>query len=89
MNYLPAGGTVVAGVLRVYPVTLYTKQSFAHKRCFIRQYMQDEIKITSKLFERQSVSFRNKVISNHPHRVSILRNPEVFEAFSSFVQSSL
>ncbi len=27
-------------------VTLYTKQSSAHKRCFIRHYMQDEMKIT-------------------------------------------
>ncbi len=31
INYLPAGGAVVAG--EVSPVTLYTKQSSAHKRC--------------------------------------------------------
>ncbi len=47
MNYLSAGGAVGAGELEVSPVTLYTKQSSAHKRCFIRHYMQDEIKITS------------------------------------------
>ncbi len=39
-----------AGELEVSPVTLYTKQSSAHKRCFIRHYMQDEMKMTSKIF---------------------------------------
>ncbi len=41
MNYLPVGGAVGAGESEVSPVTLYTKQSSAHKRCFISHYMQD------------------------------------------------
>ncbi len=39
INYLPAGGAV--GESEVSTVTLYTKQSSAHKPCFIRHYMQD------------------------------------------------
>ncbi len=62
MNYLPAGGAVEAGELEVSPVTLYTKQSSAHKRCFIRHYMQDEMKMTSNFFLKQLVSIRNTVI---------------------------
>ncbi len=50
MNYLPAGGGVGAGELEVSPVTLYTKQSSAHKHCFIKHYMHDEMKMTSKIF---------------------------------------
>ncbi len=50
INSLPAGGTVGAGEIKVFPVTLYTKQSSTHKHCFIRHYMQDELKITSKIF---------------------------------------
>ncbi len=50
IHNLTAGGAVVAGELEVSPVTLYTKQSSAHKRCFIRDYMQDEIKMTSNIF---------------------------------------
>ncbi len=48
INSLPAGGAV--GESEVSTVTLYTKQSSAHKRCFIRHYMQDEMKMTSKIF---------------------------------------
>ncbi len=33
INYLPAGGAVVAGEREFSPVTLYTKQRSAHKRC--------------------------------------------------------
>ncbi len=36
INYLLAGGAVGAGELDVSPVTLYTKKSSTHKRCFIR-----------------------------------------------------
>ncbi len=50
INYLPAGGAVVVVESEVSPVTLYTKQSSAHKRCFIRHYMQDEMKMASKIF---------------------------------------
>ncbi len=50
MNHLPAGGAVGEGELEVSPVTLYTKQSSAHKHCFIRHYMQDEMKMTSIIF---------------------------------------
>ncbi len=50
INSLPAGGAVGAGEIEVSPVTLYTKQSSAHKHCFIRHYMQDEIKMTSIIF---------------------------------------
>ncbi len=50
INYLPAGAAVVAGELEVSPVTLYTKQSSSHKRCFIRHYMQDEMKMTFTIF---------------------------------------
>ncbi len=48
INYLPAGGAV--GESEVSTVTLHTKQSSAHKRCFIRHYTQDEMKITSNMF---------------------------------------
>ncbi len=48
--------------IKVSPVTLYTKQSSAHKRCFIRHYMQGEMKMTSIISWRQSVSFKNTVI---------------------------
>ncbi len=48
MNYLPAGGTgrdrSGAGEIEVSPITLYTKQSSTHKCCFIRHYMQYEMK---------------------------------------------
>ncbi len=44
---LPAGGTVVVVESEVSPVTLYTNQSSAHKRCFFRHYMQVEKKMTS------------------------------------------
>ncbi len=40
IHSLPAGGAV--GESEVSTVTLYTKQSSAHKRCFIRHYIQDE-----------------------------------------------
>ncbi len=59
MNYLPAGGAVGAGELEVSTVTLYTKQRSAHKRCFIRHYMQDEMKITSNIFWK-NVDFLQK-----------------------------
>ncbi len=39
INSLP----VVGREIEVSPVTLYTKHCSAHKRCFIRHYMQDEI----------------------------------------------
>ncbi len=48
INYLPAGGAVGAGESEVSTVTLYTQQSPAHKRCFIRHHIQDEIKMISK-----------------------------------------
>ncbi len=50
INSLPAGGAVGAGEFEVSPVTLYTKQRSAHKHCFIRHYMQDEMKMTSIIF---------------------------------------
>ncbi len=40
INSLPAEGAVVEVESAVSPVKLYTKQSYTHKRCFIRQ---DEI----------------------------------------------
>ncbi len=40
INYLPAGGAVGVVENWGFSVTLYTKQSSAHKRCF-RHYMQD------------------------------------------------
>ncbi len=83
MNSLPARGAVVVVEIEVSPVTLYTKQSSAHKRCFIRHYMQDEIKITSNIFWKPLVSIRNTVIYKHPHRVSILKCAELNQAFSS------
>ncbi len=51
MNSLPAGGAVGAGELEVSPVTLYTKQSSAQKRCFIRHYLQDEMKFSPPVNE--------------------------------------
>ncbi len=62
IHSLPAGGAVGVVESEVSPVTLYTKQSSAHKRCFIRHYMQDEMKMTSIIFLKQSVSIRNTVI---------------------------
>ncbi len=50
IHSLPAGGAFGAVEIEVSPVTLYTKQSYAHKRCFIRYYMQDEMKMASKIF---------------------------------------
>ncbi len=50
IHSLPAGGAVGAGEIEVSLVTLYTKQSSSHKRCFIRHYMQDEMIMTSKIF---------------------------------------
>ncbi len=50
INYLPAGGTVGVVEIAVSPVTLYTKQRSVLKRCFIRHYMRDEMKMTSKMF---------------------------------------
>ncbi len=49
INYMPAGGAVrvESGVSMA---TLYTNQSSAHKCCFIRHYMQDEMKIKSRIF---------------------------------------
>ncbi len=52
INSLPVGGAV--GV-EIPPVTLYKKQHSADKRCFIRHYMQDEMKMTSKFFFRNTV----------------------------------
>ncbi len=37
INSLPAGGAVVVVESEDSPVTLYTKQSSAHKHCFNRQ----------------------------------------------------
>ncbi len=62
MNYLPAGGAVAAEELEVSPLTVDTKKSSTHKRCFIRHYMQDEMKMTSEIFWKQLVSIRNTVI---------------------------
>ncbi len=39
INSLPAGGAVGAGELEVSMVTLYTKQSSTHKRCFIEMVL--------------------------------------------------
>ncbi len=50
INSVSAGGAVGAAEIEVSPVTLYTKQSSAHKRCFIRHYIQDEMKMTSIIF---------------------------------------
>ncbi len=47
INYLLAGDAVGVVEIKVSPLTLYTKQ---HKCCFIRHYMQEENKMTSKIF---------------------------------------
>ncbi len=62
INYLPAGGANGVAEIEVSPVMLYTKQQSSHKCFFIRHYMQDEMKMTSIIFCRQLVSFRNTVI---------------------------
>ncbi len=56
INSLPAGGAV--GEREVSTVTLYTKQSSAHKCCFVRHHMQDEMKMTSKILK--TVGFYQK-----------------------------
>ncbi len=43
INSLPAGGAVGVGEIAVSPVMLYTKQSSAHKRCFIRHANENDI----------------------------------------------
>ncbi len=50
INYLPAGDALGAGELEVSPVTQYKTHSSAQKRCFIRHYMKDEMKMTSISF---------------------------------------
>ncbi len=49
IHSLPAGGSVGVVEIEVSPVTLYTKQS-PTQRCFIRHYLQDEMKMTSNIF---------------------------------------
>ncbi len=49
IHSLPVGGTVGVEIV-VSPVTLYKKQRSADKRCFIRHYTQDEMKMTSNFF---------------------------------------
>ncbi len=66
INSLPAGGAVGAGELGVSPVTLYTKQSYAHKRCFTRHHIQDEMKMTSIIFWKQSVPSEIQWYKNTP-----------------------
>ncbi len=88
INYLPAGGTVGAGEIEVSPVTLYTKQSSAHNCCFIRHYMQDDMKMTSTIFWKQLVSIKNTVIYKHPHWGSILKGAVLNRAFSPLASHS-
>ncbi len=57
INYLPAGGAVGAGELEVSPVTVDTKQSSTHKCC--RHYMEDEMKMTSKIVWKRLGYLRN------------------------------
>ncbi len=45
INSLPAGAAVGMVEIDISSVTLYTKQRSAHKCCFIRHYMQDEMKM--------------------------------------------
>ncbi len=61
INSLPAGGAVVVVESEVSPVTLYTKQRSSHKRCFIRHYMQDEMKMTSNIFWKPQIQYLRKL----------------------------
>ncbi len=58
--------------IAVSPVTLYTKQHCAHKRCFIRHYRQDEMEMKS---------------TNHcrllSHKGGVWKNESVRESFGS------
>ncbi len=85
MNSLPAGGTVGVGEIKVSPVTLYTKQGSDHKCCFIIHYMPDEMKMTSNMFWRQSVSFRNTApgfyFETCSAQSSILPTPQPFRIY--------
>ncbi len=74
--YPPAGGAVGAAEFEVSRVTLYTKQSTGHKHCFIRHYMQDEMKMTSKFFHQKYSDIKT------PARVSILKRAVLNQAFS-------
>ncbi len=65
INSLPAGGAVVVVESEVSTVTLYTKQSSAHKRCFIRPYMQDEMKMASIFFWKQFPSEIQRYKNTH------------------------
>ncbi len=84
INSLPTGGAVGVWESEVSPVTLYTKQSSAHKRCFIRYYKQYEMKMNLKTF----VSIRDTVMQKHPHQVLILKCAVLNQAFSPPVNHS-
>ncbi len=50
INYLPVGGAVGVREIEVSPETPYTKQRSAQNACFIRHYMEDDMKMTSQIF---------------------------------------
>ncbi len=82
INSLPAGGAVGAGEIEVSPVTLYTKQSSAHKRCFIRHYITlHENDIQNFL---KTVGFHQKYSDiKTPAGVSILKRAVLNQVFST------
>ncbi len=47
----------------VSPVMLYTKQSSSHKCCFLRHYMQDEMKMTENSWFPSEIAELNQVFS--------------------------
>ncbi len=79
MYSLPAGGAVGVGEVEVSPVTLYTKQHFAHKHCFIRHYIQDETNIFEDCQFPSEIQWNT---AKHPHRVLILKHAILNHAFS-------
>ncbi len=66
---------ICSGKIAVFPVTLYTKQHCAHKRCFIRHYRHDEMKMksTNRTNQRRLAS----------HKGGVWKNESLSESFGS------
>ncbi len=67
IHSLPLGAAFGALNISVSPVTLYTTQHCAHKRCFIRHYRRDEMEMKStnhrRLASRKGGVWKNESLS--------------------------
>ncbi len=64
ISSLPLGAAFGAVKIAVSPVTAVHTQHCVHKRCFIRHYRHDEMKMKSNISWRQFLSFRYTLIKN-------------------------